>query len=74
MIGRIDDVTGEIVPTDGRGRRKNETGNTQHVKKDAPNYEKLYNKLLKKFEAQEILVKALQKEISRLEGRTPDGP
>ena len=63
LIGRVDPETGEIVPTDGRNRKK----------KDAPlpekeDYKKLYEDLLKKYESQEILLRSLQKQISALKG------
>lgn len=62
LIGRVDPDSGEIVPTDGRCRK-------DKVKKDKiaePDYKAQYEKLLKKFTAQELLVKALQNEIASL--------
>ena len=65
LIGRVDPVTGEIVPTDGRCKK-----DTSMIK--APkesDYKKLYEKLQKKYAAQETLITALQKEISDMKGR-----
>jgi hypothetical protein len=31
LIGRVDDVTGEIIPTDGRGRNKSVVKSTPEV-------------------------------------------
>jgi len=62
LIGRVDPITGEIVPTDGRGRK-------DKVKKEkSPDYESLYEKMLKKCEAQDTLILALQSEIKKLKG------
>jgi len=65
LIGRVDAKTGEIVPTDGRCRK-------DKVKKErdtTPDYQALYEKLQKKYAAQESLIAALQKEINCLKGR-----
>jgi len=62
LIGRVDPVTGEIAPTDGR-RKKDKI-----KKEESPDYEKLYEKLLKKCEAQDTLILALQNEIKKLKG------
>lgn len=62
LIGRLNEETGEIVPTDGRNRNKKLK---EPVDKD-PNYKDLYEKLLKKCEAQEVLITALKKEIKKL--------
>lgn len=56
LIGRVDPDTKEIVPTDGRCRK----GKVK-IEKD-PDYKKLYEKLLKKCESQEVLIMALKKE------------
>jgi hypothetical protein len=62
LIGRLDAETGEIVPTDGRCKlgktKKNESADTD--------YKALYEKLLKKTEAQETLITALKKELSSI--------
>jgi hypothetical protein len=60
LIGRIDADTGEIVPTDGRGK-KGKAG----TKADAagePDYKKLYGALQKKYAAMETLNEALRRE------------
>jgi hypothetical protein len=62
LIGRIDPDTGEIVPTDGRCR-KNKT-----KAKKATDYKELYEKMQKKWAAQEALITALKKEIQKLKG------
>jgi hypothetical protein len=62
LIGRVDSATGEIVPTDGRGKK-------DKIKKEiATDYEALYEKLLKKVEAQDALIAALQNEVKKLKG------
>ena len=65
LIGRVDPETGEIVPTDGRckkGKVKNETPK-------GPDYKELYEKLQKKFAAQETLITALSKELREQKGQ-----
>jgi hypothetical protein len=62
LIGRVDPETGEIIPTDGRGRTK-KTKDTAEADLD---YKNLYEKMLKKCAAQESLIAALQKEIGKL--------
>ena len=65
LIGRVDDKTGEIIPTDGRCRK-------DKVKKERNenlDYKTLYEKLQKKCAAQELLIAALQKEINTLKGQ-----
>ena len=64
LIGRVDPMTGEIVPTDGRCRK--DRAKEEQAKE--PDYKALYEKLQKKCVAQETLVKALQKEIAALKG------
>lgn len=61
LIGRIDPQTGEIVPTDGRNRKKKDEKTTKDV-----DYKKLYEKLQKKYEAQEVLIKSLKDQLARL--------
>ena len=59
LIGRVNDETGEIMPTDGRCK-------PDKPKNAAPgeaDYKSLYEKLLKKSAAQEALIAALQKEV-----------
>ena len=60
LIGKIDPDTGETVPTDGRNKkpRTPAPGDTD--------YKKMYEKLLKKYEAQETLIKSLEKQIKEL--------
>ena len=60
LIGRVDPDTGETVPTDGRNKK---------TKAPAPgdtDYKKMYEKLLKKYEAQETLIASLKKQIEEL--------
>ena len=65
LIGRVDLETGEIIPTDGRGR-KDKAAKDVHRE---PDYKNLYEKLLKKYAALEALVEALQKEVVNLKGK-----
>ena len=60
LIGRVDPDTGEIVPTDGRNKKPKTpaSGDTD--------YKKMYERLLKKYEAQETLVESLRKQIEEL--------
>ena len=60
LIGRVDPETGEIVPTDGRNKKPK----TQAL--DDTDYRKMYEKLLKKCEAQETLIGSLKKQIREL--------
>ena len=62
LIGRIDPETGEITPTDGRNRKKKDGKGSKEA-----DYKKLYEKLQKKYEAQEVLVKSLKSQLARLE-------
>ena len=62
LIGRVDPVTGEITPTDGRNRKKQQT-------EESMDYEKLYKKLLKKVEAQDVLIESLKKQIAQLQAQ-----
>lgn len=64
LIGRVDPDTGEIVPTDGRRRHKQ--GKIKKASDNDPDYKVLYEKLELKCASQEILIKSLQKEISKL--------
>lgn len=63
LIGRLDPQTGEVVPTDGRNRKKKEASEPKEA-----DYKKLYEKLLKKCEAQEALIASLKKQLSELKG------
>ena len=65
LIGRFDAETGEIIPTDGRGRK----GKSEVEKSDPTDYEALYEKLLGKCAAQETLITALQNELNELKGK-----
>jgi hypothetical protein len=60
LIGRVNPDTGEIVSTDGRGKKRKPKG------AGTPDYKTLYEKLLKKSAAQETLITALKEEIARL--------
>ena len=60
LIGRVDSETGEIIATDGRGRRK------KAEKAPGDDYKTLYEKLQKKCAAQEKLIAALKKELAAL--------
>ncbi len=60
LIGRVDPETGDIIPTDGRNRKAKKTVG------DGNDYKKMYEKLLKKYGAQETLVESLKKQIEEL--------
>jgi len=60
LIGRINPETGDIVPTDGRNKKSKEPV------KDGADYKKMYEKLLKKYEAQKTLIESLKKQIEEL--------
>lgn len=62
LIGRLDKETGEIVPTDGRNRGEK----AKKLVDKEPDYKVLYEKLLKKYAAQEALVTSLKKELKKL--------
>ena len=64
LIGRIDPETGEIVPTDGRNKKAKSKAND-----DSVDYKKLYEKLLKKCEAQETLIESLKAELEKFKER-----
>jgi len=66
LIGRVDSVTGEIIPTDGRCKK-------DKVKEEPfkeADYKSLYEKLQKKHASQETLIAALQKELSELKAKS----
>jgi hypothetical protein len=65
LVGRVDKETGEIVPTDGRGRKDK----TKKAPDNILDYKKLYEKLEKQCAAQKALITALQKEIATLKGQ-----
>ncbi len=60
LIGRVDPETGDIVPTDGRNRRD------KAPVKDGADHKKMYERLLKRYEAQQILVESLKKQLGQL--------
>ena len=60
LIGRVDPDTGEIVPTDGRNKKPKAPASGD------PDYKKMYEKLLKKYEAQKTLIRSLRKQIEEL--------
>jgi len=60
LIGKLDPETGEVVPTDGRQRKAKSPSEKE------PDYKKLYEKLLKKYEAQKVLIDSLKAEIKQL--------
>jgi hypothetical protein len=62
LIGRFDPESGEIVPTDGRGRKEK----TKAEVIDTPDYTVLYEKLLNKCAAHETLIAALKKQLNEL--------
>ena len=65
LLGRIDPETGEIIPTDGRNRRKKEE--KASVASVSEDYRDKYEKLLRKYEAQEQIIKSLQEKIKKME-------
>ena len=60
LIGRVDPETGEIVPTDGRNKK------SKTLASGDIDYRKMYEKLLKKCEAQETLIESLKRQIKEL--------
>ena len=66
LIGRVDPASGEIVPTDGRCKRST----IIEAAEDGTDYMALYEKLQKKYRAQETLIAALKEEISSLKKRS----
>lgn len=69
LIGRINPETGEIIPTDGRNRRKKDETEKSTETAPSENYKEMYEKLLKKCESQELIIKSLQERIKELERR-----
>jgi len=66
LIGRVNPETGEIIPTDGRGKKDKISAEAPQD----PDYKKLYEDVLKKRAALETLVDALQRENKKLKGKT----
>lgn len=64
LIGRLDPETGATIPTDGRNRRKKETDAEQPL-----DYKKLYEKMLRKCEAQKALITSLKKQLKEYENK-----
>ena len=62
LIGRVDTATGEIIPTDGRGKKDKIAKEAPQV----PDYKKLYEDMQKKYTATETLITALQRENKEL--------
>ena len=62
LIGRVDPETGEIIPTDGRNRKTKEEKET-----DSIDYKKLYESLLRKYEAQTVLIDSLKKQLEQMQ-------
>lgn len=65
LIGRVDPVTGEIVPTDGRHRKTKEKKEAEKV----VDYEALYTRAQKQIESQDVLIKSLRDKIAKLESQ-----
>lgn len=62
LIGRVDPETGEIIPTDGRNRKTKE-----EKEADSIDYKKLYESLLRKYEAQTVLIDSLKKQLEQMQ-------
>lgn len=63
LIGRIDPETGDIIPTDGRGRKPvKEKAISEGINLD---YKEAYEKLLQKYESQQVLLETLKKELTK---------
>lgn len=62
LIGRVDPLTGEIVPTDGRHKKLN----AKKEEGESPDYKSLYEELFKKHQVLEALCAALQNENRQL--------
>jgi len=61
LIGKIDEATGELVPTDGRGRKRKST-----VEKDACNDEAIISDFKKQLKEKETVIKQLIAENQQL--------
>ncbi len=57
LIGRLDPETGEVIATDGRNKKVKES--------EEIDYKKQYEKLLKKCEAQELLIQSLKEQLKK---------
>ena len=66
LIGRLNPETGEIVPTDGRNRKAAAKKKAAADSEKNPDYEELCRSLQQKCDAQEELIRTLEKEIRRL--------
>lgn len=69
-IGKLDPLTGEVVPTGGRGRKKkNPTpaaeSSVPEVRND-PDYKEMYEQLLDQLHQKDTVIKQQAKEIERL--------
>lgn len=62
LIGRLDTETGEVVPTDGRNRKPK-----RKTDEKITDYKKAYEKLLKKCESQNEVIKNLRRKIREFE-------
>ena len=62
LIGRVDTATGEVIPTDGRCRK----GKAEETSEKELDYKVLYEKMLKKCTAQELLIAVLKDEINMM--------
>src|SRR5690554_6776620 len=61
LIGRLNKATGEIEPTDGRNRG----GKPKKPIDTEPDYKALYEKLLNKYTALEVLMASQKEELKR---------
>ncbi len=62
LIGKLDEATGEIIPTDGRGRKRKASGEKAASKTELGNENSLQKELMEKEEQ----IKALQEENTAL--------
>lgn len=63
LIGRVHPETGEIIPTDGRGRKsKIKIEETKEI-----DFEKLSLQLQMKIDSQEVLIRSLQEQLKKYE-------
>lgn len=63
LIGKLNDETGEIIPTDGRGRRRKSAAGSKEGKTTLVSETKELNDLIKE---KDILIKTLQVENQKL--------
>jgi hypothetical protein len=66
LIGRVDADTGEIVPTDGRGKKCG----SKNDETTGLDYKKLYEALRKQYAALETLIAALRRENKELKEKS----